>query len=309
MKKLVSLLLALIIAITCFGVSAFAYGYSNIVFSYDLSQIDYNGKSYYLSVDDKLMVECDSVLDNEVIFTDKTDRNIDEVFVSVNINESVLEVMIIYRNGSNDTNYYLSSLAQIEFNELKSTYQSAYTLEVGFEESEYIDASGSQLFGSAVTVGKRAILESGTYYVTVVGNDSGLRYIKGELLYTDGKYYYLDYEELGVEQLLEFDIYSLESAEVYEITDIELISKLNEAIDYESGAIGIIGDYQYCTVLVIFEVIVTLALAGSFVVFLVLSIGKKDKYGWIYATVCAFSGAAFISAAVTTVISAIVAFA
>lgn len=335
MKKILSLIFAVILISSCFAFTAFAEDVvvptdditytEKITFSEDFQKLYVDGEP--CSRIDASMLDVEFAPDGDWVDLKENGYYWISVELSETQKETVKEVAVCpdSRNVYNAYNVLYS--VRITFNDssvlsttfLKDTHLEEYEKIVSGDWEEYVidfeyptgntvTAQKSYLFGEAVIKNDNQLSIYDWYPVKVQNSDKSLVAHKGFIFIDGDEYYYLDSAENGVEGYYWYEtgFGDVPDFTVHKITDEALIAELAVAEQryYEDDYGYLYNDDTTDTVSAIFLIFVFAVIpAVIFVIFLIKAIRGKGVYQKIYGAVAALCIAEL---AVFTIIAVII---
>lgn len=340
MKKILSIIFAIMLIFSCFAFTAFAedmwieddYSYADVyydeqpimTFSEDFKKLYVNDEpfsrfdtsmittdfGYTVTVDD----EYNPTFRNSayVDLTDAQKENVEDILIETNQAKNMYRIKIFFDDGSNLTIYFLQDTYFEDYNEIIKGNAEHYLIDFMWPDGNIVTTKKSALFGEAVAFNKRDFSDLYEfYYVTASNKDGIISMYVGVVFKWNDSFYYADYEEADIEDgdfFFEDDsVGVLEKCTVHKITDETLLADLQEAEQrYYDDDYGIFYDDDTTdAVSAVFLIFVFAVIpAVIFVIFLIKAIRGKGVYKKIYGAVAAFCIAEL---AVFTIIAVIIA--
>lgn len=228
----------------------------------------------------------DIVLD----LTDEQKETIKSAYVDTHKIGVALEVTFTYHDNSRLTAYYIDQSRQDAYTQLLTTDD--IIVELRYPDYNRVKMSAEAARGQEEILFIDQIYRANTFEVLAADSD-GLEVYRGELLMIGKQYYYFDFDENGTT-----DIYENERCHAWLITDEELVSRLDAALEeyYEDG-LGVLEDQDFSEKISrLFLIFLFVALPGiAFVVFLILAIrAKTPVYRKLLWNLCAWSALVLI---------------
>lgn len=285
MKKILSIIVAALLLCSCFVFTVSADDMS-ITLSEDYSELNIDSDTYVQVEDTSLYVECDFVINNEVTLSELQSKTIKSIDLYSNDSGNVVEAVIEMKIGSFASVIYMNSDALTEYNILKNSREC--TVDFTFPEGNTVKASYDALFGKPDVLYGDDLYLCDFYDVSAVSKDGSMSIGKGMVVSDLDDFYYLDFEQAGIEDIYEFDPYEISEVDVYKITDLTLKSELSDAESeyYGEDLLGGNGEtgVWFGGVIVLLFVVVILLL-GVFVTFLILGFCSKTEYRKLFFTI------------------------
>ncbi len=249
MKRIIALFGAILLTVSLFGITAAAavetvsndlIGGGAIEYTEDYSEVTYGGITYK-AVNSKMVNGVEGMADEvSAKLSEKQQETMYEILLWNSANGELLEVTYNFMDGTYMCKTYLQE-AYME------AYMEAYSKGISGEyEDVFIDFEWP--YGNIVTAKKAEITQNKTniflneldvfsefrVYAQITPKDVGV--IKGQLIVTDSRCYYVDFEENGINYYNNYYIagtYNRVSA--YEITDKALKADIEAAVDSYYG--------------------------------------------------------------------------
>lgn len=314
MKKIISILIAVLLLSSCFSVSAFAttvdeWGFPVdpvIEFSDDYTDIYFDGYTFE-RVDASMLNIYFLGLYWEVVLTDAQSALIKSVEVKINSEDTVMFATINFNDGMTMSSAYLREDYIDDYNRIVSNQCEEYIIDFSYPADNTVIAQKKDLFGEIVSFNKSKLGLCDAYVVEATVKEAGLTVVKGFLLIYDEEYYYVDCYETGLPAYTTFDYHKFTELSVHRITNPELFADINFAEEeYYEDDYGYIYDDSFTetisAVLIIFVfVIVPLAIL---VIFLIKAIRGKGTYKKMYFVISALCLAEIIVFIVIAIIVA-----
>lgn len=336
MKKILSIIFAIMLIFSCFAVSAFAedieisepdYDYWGAIyyesqpvmkFSDDYKKLYVDGEPYSrfnaslvtadleYSVD---VAEKHNPYSHTGAFVDLTDEqseNIENIYIETNNIKNIYRMELYFNDGSMLTVYFLQDTYFDEYNTLISGDVNKYNINFTYPDGNIVVAEKSALFGEIVPQGDSAYSSwENVVTVSIQSDDGSMTIYVGDVVLLNDVFYYVDYKESGVtESPFYCQLYS--DCVFHKITDEALLADLNAAQQryYEDDYGVFYDDDTTDTVSAVFLIFVFAVIpAVIFVIFLIKAIRGKGIYKKIYGAVAAFCIAEL---AVFTIIAVII---
>lgn len=243
--------------------------------------------------------------------TDEQRKNLNDIYIEVNLATSMYRIEFYYDDGSSLTVYFLEDSYLEDYNNVISGNSEHYLIDFVWPDGNIVTAEKSALFGEPVTFNGNDLLDLYDFYYVTASNSDGTISISAGLLFAmNDEFYYLDYAEMGIDETdFFFDYYengSLTEFTVHKLTDEILLADLQEAEQrYYEDDYGILYDDDTTdTISAVFLIFVFAVIpAVIFVIFLIKAIRGKGIYKKIYGAVAAFCIAEL---AVFTIIAVII---
>lgn len=291
MKKYLICIITSILLFSCLGMTAFAETSAPVI-SEDYQTVYLKGGTYSRFNASMVDVEYFSY-DVLPELTDEQQEDIADVSFMLNESESFLSVEITFRDGSNLSADFIRDDYQKKYNDLISNPDSPYIIDFEWPEGNRVTGSRSLFTANPVVIGGWDLDRSSYYPVlmNIVEDDTSIH--KGSLLISNDRYYYVDYEEIGVTRWYAFDPYEYTELPAYEITDSDLVAEIiaGEESFYGDDFGFLYNDELTSTISKVFLIIVFAVIpAIILVLFLILAIRAKTIYRKLFAAICCISG-------------------
>ncbi len=305
MKKYITYLIAMLILSLslCFPAAAEK---APITFSEDFNTLYYQ-QSYTRFDASSLNFELQGgIIDDPIQLSANQQMAVDEVELREDMNEVIIHAMIKYHDGSTLYVYYLREDYIAEYQQLREEIDGDYTVDFAWPEENIVVHGKDAFFGKKTTVSSDTVSRSHCFTVYVDSRSGALALIKGELLLDDGEYYFLSYEENDIDGSEELYSGRYESFTVWEITDAELLEKLDQAESaYYDEDVGFLYDDELGEVITAVAMIFVFAVLpfGAMITFLVLAIRTTKLYRKLSVIICILSA---IEISVFSLIAAII---
>lgn len=299
-KKILFLIIAVLLLIPCFVLSVSADTYCDISLGHNYQYLVHNGDRYTRF--DSSMTECDYARSFNGVTYD-----IDEVkYVDydLSVNDVIITATIYLNDGSSISASYINENYSSEHAVL-SKYAYEYTVDFYYPDDNQVKIASKNIFAEKTTLEGIADGIYDSFDVNAYCADGSFYIKKGTLYTAHGKYYYIDFYELGVKDPYSFSPESQDSIEAYKITDAEVVAELDEACSgYNDDLIGLldsdITDNIAAVILTIAFAVIPLA---AFIAFLILAIrAKTPSYKKLFRAIWITAAAELVVFAVTVVL-------
>ncbi len=295
MKKLISIVIMSILLFSCIGLTAFASPLSATI-SDDYQKLYLDGNTY--SRFNTSMVEVDYFDTNiPVELNAAQEETIDKVSLQVNADTTFIYANISFKDGAVLSAEFLRDDYLEIYNEISFNENGSYMIDFEYPEGNIVTAAKADLFGNSVTLTEDE-LEWCSYYPVWIQNDDGtLTAYKGSLIIIEDEYYYVNYEDIKLENWYHFDPYEYDELPAYEISNAELIADIQAAEEsFYSDDFGFLFDDSLTkavsTVFLIF--VFAIIPFAIFVVFLILAIRSKTIYKKMFRFIYILSAAELV---------------
>lgn len=336
MKKIISILSVTLVIIFCLGVVSFASGEVTlptkntefVTLSDDLQELYYNDKTYSringslinydMFYDDEYYVEYEidsssipPIIEEElrVKLNDKQKLQIDDVLCSANETENIIDIEVYYKDGATLCTTFMRNDCVDEYNKIISGESDGYSIDFMWPDGNIVSTTKDKLFSEKKTEIKFGAWEyPDAYDVVANSKDKSFSIDIGTIILKDDVFYYFDFKENDITDY--FDSVLFEDGEktisVYEITDPELITALEEAYQkYLEDDYGFLFDEDLSESVskVFFVIIFAVIPFAIFVASVILALRSKKKiYRKIFAAISVLTLAEVITFIVTAII-------
>ena len=291
MKKYLICIITSILLFSCLGMTAFADETAPTI-SDDYQTIYLNGETY--SRFNASMIEADYYsYDISPELTEAQQENITSISIATNESASLLSVDIDFKDGSTLSVNFMRDDYLKNYEELIKNQNTPYTIDFEWPEGNQVTGAKSLFTANSVILDESDLYWSDYYPVlmNIIGDDTSMHV--GSLLLIDDRYYYVDYEEIGVTRWYSFIPSEYTELSAYEITDSDLVEKIiaGEEAYYEDDFGFLYDDELTSTISKVFLIIVFAVIpAIILVLFLILAIRAKTIYRKLFAAICCISG-------------------
>jgi hypothetical protein len=223
-------------------------------------------------------------------------ESIDNVNILANESCSLLEVEMAFKDGSLLTAYFMKEDAIDTYNKMVSAPDALYTVDFKYPNNNQVPGIKELYTANPVVLDELEINRSDSYDV-YINIQEDMRLLVGALLITDDHYYYVDFKEIGVTGLYNFNPYEFSALSAYEITDTSLLEAIKTGeTAYYNDDLGFFYDDNFTeAVAQLFLIIVFAVLpAIALILFLILAIRAKGIYKKLFAIICGCSGVELI---------------
>lgn len=316
MKKILSIIFAIMLIFSCFAISVFAeddllftedstYVFEDAIarasatISDDYQKLYVNGDPYsridasMLSVEYIITVAGDYYEGDNVIFelSEAQKKEIKEVYAERNTQRNIFYVNLTFNDGAVLSITFLKDDCLDEYNNLINGDVDEYTIDFVWPEGNVVLAQKGALFGDTVTKTDNQLARNEYFDVMVQSSDGSLVMYKGNLFINGDEFYYLDFKENGLKDTWVNTAFGdVSKFTLHKITDQELISALKSAEEsYYDDDYGYLYDDSLTeSVSAVFLIFVFAVVPFViFVIFLIKTIRGKGVYKKIYGTVSA----------------------
>ena len=239
MKKIICVITTLLLLFSSFSFSVFAES-EKVTFSDDFKIAYYDGYEYsrfdtgFINFEYYNDGEYDTVETTIPYDLTKNQKDeVKEVSIDTDKNKIIFDIYVTYKDGSSLSVEFLRNDYIKVYNEMINTDSAEYVIDFLDPEDNIVTVKKDALFTETTSLSAEDL----EYYdydfeVLSVSDDGKLKIIKGDLYVVDNEYYYVDYAELGIEDIsktFEMELSDIKTA--HKITDEALIKKLDEAYD------------------------------------------------------------------------------
>lgn len=290
MKKYIALLIAVLAMSFCLSFTVSAES-SQFTVSEDLQTVTLDGITYH-RVDATYVILNDYFsLEEEPQLTPKQQELLRGCQFDAATQYNYLEAKYFFRDGSTMS----CSYATDDFAPILEGYQKDDSTKCYIEfYTDNAYAKEVQLKGRPTTLTARDLEYCDSYSVTAVTEDACFYIETGNVIVTNGKFYYADYSELAPLDPHNFYVFECETLECYEITDSAVCSKIQKALrDYDSFREGTESMWDIVTAtfyIFLFAVIP----AAIMILSLIFCIRGKGYYRYIWGITAGFAALALI---------------
>ena len=295
MKKIFSVIIITLLLASCLTLTASASIFDNpIVLSSDMQSIIYNDNVY--SRIDASMLEIDTYveLDEEVIYGDQLEKTIRSVTLEANKYNNILRAKITYKDGSFFSAHFLHEDYLEEYEKIAKNHHTDYIIDFVWPENNTVTAPKIHLFGQQITLYNSILSKCDYYNVRVQNNDGSLVELKGVLLIFDDEYYYVDFEEAGIESKSSFYPSKYSTLPAHKLLNTTLLQDIRAAEDeYYKDDLGFLYDDNLTEVVSSIFLIFVFAIIplAVLIIFLILSIRSKTVYKKMFIIITILSAA------------------
>ena len=239
MKKLLSVIFAVVLIFSCFAVSAFAENMPIVGFEvvedkdiYDTYNfpiydeqpiIKFSDDFTKLYVDDEPFSRADlSMLSTDfgytVVAEDKRDlslkssayldltdeqrKNFSNIYIEVNLETTMYRIEFYYSDGSSLCVYFLKDTLFEDYEKIISGNADKYLIDFQWPDGNIVTATKNQIKGETVNLSEEEIYLSTSefFYVDMANENLTLSSYSGIICLMDDAYYYIDYKENNIEE-------------------------------------------------------------------------------------------------------------
>lgn len=301
MKKLISVIITAMLLFSCLGLTVFAES-SSATISDDYQKLTLDGNTYSRFNTSMMDVDYFSV-DTPVSLTATQQEVIEEVILKVNEDSNFVYADIHFKDGAVLSVEFLRDDYLEIYNEISTNQSSEYIIDFQYPDGNTVTTEKSILYGSSVVLSSDELEWCDYFPVTAKSSDGKLTAHKGSLITIDENYYYVDYEEIDVDNWYDFDPYSYTELPAYEVTNADLVASIQEAEDaYYSDDFGFLLDDSFTEAVSAVFLIFVFAIIpfAIFVVFLILAIRSKTVYKKMFRLIYILSAAELAVFAIVT---------
>ncbi len=239
MKKILSIMFAIMLIFSCFAVTAFAedmpivdseiffeediydtYNYPIydkqpiISFSDDFKKLYVNDEPFSrfdasaLSTDFGYTVVAEDERNENlrssayVEWTDEQKKSISDIYIEVNLETTMYRIEFYYGDGSSLTVYYLKDALFEDYKEIINGNADKYLIDFLWPDGNIVTATKSEMAGEIVSLTEKEIYDSTIefFYVDCANESLSLSAYAGIVCLMDETYYYIDYKENNIEE-------------------------------------------------------------------------------------------------------------
>ena len=294
MRKCILTLILAMLLFSCLGMTAFADN-SAPMLSEDYQTIYMNGNTYHRfnasMIDSSYYSQCMTV---ELSATQQ--ESIDDINILANESCSLLEVEIAFKDGSLLTAHFMKEDAIDSYEKIVSASDALYTVDFKYPYGNRVSGYKEFYTANPIVLDEFTLNGCNSHYVYIdIQEDTQL--LVGALLTYDAHYYYVDFNEIGVKGLYNFDPYDYSTLSAYEITDTSLLEDIKTGeTAYYNDDFGFFYDDNFTEAVAKLFLIIAFAVlpAIALVLFLILAIRAKGIYKKLFAIICGCSGVELI---------------
>ena len=298
MKKIISIIIAVLLLVSCFGFSASASIMQEdrvmatneeecelskdaiITFSEDFKTLTVDNQTYSRFNTRNLYIETYLELENRLVYNNKT---VEDIELFANLKGNVIDATIHYNDGSYLVCTFMDDRYIAEVNNIVNEKNKDSYIEFNLKEEKYFKVDTQKLKAKSVVIKTEDFYyESQTFSVYGLTSDNGIRIDKGRIHVLPDKVYY-ETNGSNDENLCEDG----ENWKLYEIEDKKLIEEINkkEKQYYKESEYGLFMNEEVLEKIsivffVIFFVILPFAVMVASIVFAIRS--KKPIYKKMY---------------------------
>lgn len=280
MKKILSLITSVLIALTIFAVPSFAKTNDTVAFSDDFSYVYYNGVRY-IATDSRYFYINDYAEPIEVTLTKEQKQKIKAMSITPYDSGFYLEADYLLNNN---TSVYCTYINEYYYKHYQNAIEGKVTTVYLIDEELTFNLQNLLRNKTSILVSEDSEYDS--YNIIYQFFDGDAEVDLGIVFKQDDKYYYLDYATAGIEFIYGFDFSDIvdKNVTVYEITDEESLAVLDSALGdsyYEESPLF---DDKTTTLISGFLLILIFGIIplGLLILFLILAIRSKTKYRKIF---------------------------
>ena len=204
MKKVLSLIIAILLIVPCFMLNTSAAEICDIALGADYSYLVHNGEKYKRF--DATLTEW--TVDGSYKGVTYDIDTLKYVDYDLSTNDIIITANIYLTDGSNIQSTYINENYYVEHNNLLMYYNSNYTVDFEHFEGDKIEAECQKFSGEKTTLTNKTNLIYGVFDVNAYSLDGSFYVKKGVLLHIDEDYYFVDYTEAGVKNPDDFNPYT-----------------------------------------------------------------------------------------------------
>ncbi len=285
MKKILSIITSVLIALTIFAVPSFAKANNTVAFSDDFSYVYYNG-TRYIATDSRYFYINDYADPIQVSLTKEQKQKIKAMSITPYDSKFYLEADYLLNNN---TSVYCTYINEYYYKHYQNAIEGKVTTvclnDIHFDEELTFNLQNLLQNKTSILVSKYS--EYDCYNIMYQFFDGNVEVDLGVVFKQDDKYYYLDYATAGIEFIHGFDFSMIaeKNVTVYEITDEESLATLDSALGDSPEALPLFDDNTTMLIsgfLLIF--IFGIIPLGLLILFLILALRSKTKYRKIFLT-------------------------
>lgn len=301
MKKIISVIIAVILSSFCLGFTAFAEN-SSVVISDDYQKLYLNGASYSRFDASKLEIEYNTI-NTYIELSEAQQETVKEVALLANEHKNIISADIFFNDGATLTVDFLRDDYLDEYNKIVNNQSEEYIIDFDWPEGNTVKAQRTALFGNRITLYGDELEFCDYYFVSTQNDDGSLTAVTGSLIIVGDEYYYVDHEENNVIIWDSFYPNALTELSAWEITDADLIESFKEAEEkYYSEDLGFLYDDTLTESVSAIFLVCLFAIVPFIILilFLILAIRAKGFYKKLFSNICILSAAELIVFAIIT---------
>ena len=328
MKKILSLIIAFILVFSCFAVTVCAadagswivqntdYDYDYGIAYYDTQPVmSFSEDIQKFYVNDEPFSRVDmSMLTNDfgyevnvsknltpwyknsayIDFDNLPQENIKDITIHTNKAKNMYLVEIYYNDGSILLLHFLQDSYLEDYNNVVNGKADQYLIDFVYPDGNIVMTNQDALLGKKTKINRKELGDIYDFnYVDKANKDLSISIRSGAVLgLEDGKHYYLDFKEAGIEDTsFSFGSWELDNividVPIYEITDEKLIADIDLAWEkYYEDDFGLFYDKTASEIVSAVFLIFIFAVVPAviFVIFLIKAIRGKGLYKKLYIT-------------------------
>lgn len=300
MKKVLSLIIAILLIVPCFMLNVSAAEICDIALGADYSYLVHNGEKYKRF--DATLTEW--TVDGSYKGVTYDIDTLKYVDYDLSTNDIIITANIYLTDGSNIQSTYINEKYYTEHNNLLMYYYGNYTVDFEYFEDDKIEANYQKFLGEKTTLTDKNNLIYGVFDVNAYSLDGSFYVKKGALLHIDDDYYFVDYFEAGVKNPDDFNPYTQNNLPAYKITDTELLAELDEADDSNFDLSGFFtGEFSQNVAIVLLSLVFAVMPLVALIIFLILLIRTKSSaYKKLFRMIYIISFSEIVVFAVTVIL-------
>lgn len=323
MKKIISLIIAVLLLVSCFSFTAFAnespdgdwldFEYANIdanveiTFSDDYKILYFGNEPYVRFSLDEITSDTIYEVKNKVVLNKQQKQEVEKVILLATEKGSIFSADIYYADCAN---LYVEFIKEELYNEYQNSQNldgTEYSIDFFIPDGNIVKVEKDKLYGKEVTLKDIDYYYdiTGPYYVTLELAAGEFTVDKGEIFNYEDEWYYADCEmsKFINEKLNEED--EIFDIQAYKISDAQLIAQLTEAEEkYYTEDFGFLVDDELTEKIAnIFFIILFLIVPLIIFIFaLVLALRSNKVYRKMFSVISAISAAEVIVFAIVSII-------
>ena len=296
MKRIISVIF--LIAVLCLGFAVNAYATDEILtISEDYQTVQLGDTTFTRTNTNSVVFYGTYELPIKPTLTPKQAQELGDCTFYMDESSNLLEAEFYYRDGSCLTVGYVTEELKQTIDEVSSNNDLELMVDFEWPYENSVSTTVNDLMGAPKVLSGETLAWSEHFNVYLCLKQDTQFIRRGYVLEEGGRFYYVDIQENGLDCLPYWSPSEYDSVNAYVITDPELLSQLEDAIDARNTVNDVFTDSSFTNSLstVLMSLLFGLFPAAIFVLTLILSIRSKGYYRLIWGITASFAAAVLLT--------------
>lgn len=299
MKKIIFAILLAMLILSGLHITAFAQT-PYVTFSQDYDSLTIQDTAYTCIDSSQLIAQTGESLNYPIRLTPEQMDSVMTIHLETTPTQNIIYADIQYKNGALLSAYYLQNDYMDTYNQLISGNANSYVIDFVYPDGNTIEAERNELITNDVLLKSAQLEWCDYYYIYKQNNEASLSIAAGALIIIDEDYYYVDFEEVGVDDWSYFYPDNYAELPAHKITNSDLCAKISagEEAYYKDDSAWLFGDGIDIGIITIMVIAVLFIVPIALLItFIILAIRSKGIYKKLFRALYVLSIATIIASA------------